>query len=222
LISSKTGKFLEIDANVSDHEIVNDEPEQAGIDKMGQTAGQHCGICQKVFVEQTDIPALVKPAVIEKTYTGKYMTPKVYIKDTTGKTIKTVTMSKGKSVGTYSKTVTLSGNYFGKVKVSYKINPKGTSISSLAKVKKGFTVKWKKQTGKMATSRITGYQYRYSTSSKMTNATIKTVKGYGKTSAKKTGLKAKKTYYVQVRTYKTVNGVKYYSPWSKYKKVKTK
>ena len=156
MISSKTGNFLEINANVSDHEIVNDEQEQAGIDKMGQTSGQHCGICQKVFVEQTDIPALVKPAVIEKTYTGK--------------TIKTVTMSKGKSVGTYSKTVTLSGNYFGK----------------------------------------------------MTNATIKTVKGYGKTSAKKTGLKAKKTYYVQVRIYKTVNGVKYYSPWSKYKKVKTK
>ena len=35
-------------------------------------------------------------------------------------------------------------------------------------------------------------------------------------------LKAKKTYYIQVRTYKTVKGTKYYSAWSKVKKVKTK
>ena len=35
-------------------------------------------------------------------------------------------------------------------------------------------------------------------------------------------LKAKKTYYLRIRTYKTVSGKKYYSSWSKYKKVKTK
>ena len=35
-------------------------------------------------------------------------------------------------------------------------------------------------------------------------------------------LKAKKKYYVQVRTYKTVSGKKYYSKWSKKKTVKTK
>ena len=35
-------------------------------------------------------------------------------------------------------------------------------------------------------------------------------------------LKAKKTYYVRIRTYKTVKGVKYLSPWSKAKTVKTK
>jgi predicted RNA-binding protein with TRAM domain len=35
-------------------------------------------------------------------------------------------------------------------------------------------------------------------------------------------LKAKKTYYVKVRTYKTVSGKKYYSDWSGYKTVKTK
>jgi len=35
-------------------------------------------------------------------------------------------------------------------------------------------------------------------------------------------LKAKKKYYVQNRTYKTVNGQKYYSAWSKAKTIKTK
>ena len=56
----------------------------------------------------------------------------------------------------------------------------------------------------------------------MTNAVTKTVKGYSKTSAKKTGLKAKKKYYVQVRTYKTVSGTTCYSAWSKAKAVTTK
>ena len=37
-----------------------------------------------------------------------------------------------------------------------------------------------------------------------------------------TGLKKGKTYYVKVRTYKTVKGKKYYSGWSKVKTVKVK
>ena len=49
-----------------------------------------------------------------------------------------------------------------------------------------------------------------------------TVKGYSKTSKKITNLKGGKKYYVRVRTYKTVNGTKYYSPWSKTKTVTTK
>jgi len=35
-------------------------------------------------------------------------------------------------------------------------------------------------------------------------------------------LKAKKKYYVRIRTYKKVNGKTYYSGWSKVKNVKTK
>ena len=74
----------------------------------------------------------------------------------------------------------------------------------------------------MATSTITGYQIRYSTSSKMTKAKLKTVKGYKYISTKITKLSAKKKYYVQIRTYKTVGGKNYYSSWSKTKLVKTK
>lgn len=50
----------------------------------------------------------------------------------------------------------------------------------------------------------------------------KTVKGCKYTSKKIIKLKAKKLYYVQVRTYKTVNGKKYYSSWSSRKSVKSK
>ena len=166
------------------------------------------------------------------TYNGKVKTPAVTAKAgtllaaskrTTDSTNVNLTYSKGrKNVGIYKVTVKGRGNYTGTVTKTFKINPKGTSISKLTKGKKSFTVKWKKQNGKMATSRITGYQYRYSTSSKMTSAKIKTVKGYSKTSAKRTGLKAKKKYYVQVRTYKNVSGKTYYSSWSKIKSVKTK
>ena len=90
------------------------------------------------------------------------------------------------------------------------------------RAKKAFTVKWKKQSTKMATSRITGYQIRYSTSSKMTSPKYKTVKGYKYTSNKINKLEAKKKYYVQVRTYKTVSGKTYFSSWSSIKSVTTK
>ncbi|MDD6764341.1 MAG: fibronectin type III domain-containing protein, partial [Firmicutes bacterium] len=110
----------------------------------------------------------------------------------------------------------------GSVTKTFKINPKGNSISKLYKGKRSFTVKWKRQYAKMSSSRITGYQIRYSRSSKMTGAKIKTVKGYGKKYKKVRRLKARKYYYVQVRTYKKVSGKNYYSGWSKVKRVKTR
>ena len=128
-----------------------------------------------------------------------------------------------KNVGRYKVTVTFKGDKYSGSKYTYfYINPKGTSISKVSGAKKAFTVKWKKQSSKMATSTITGYQIRYSTSSKMTSAKTKTVKGYKYTSKKITKLSAKKKYYVQVRTYKTVSGKTYYSSWSSVKSVKTK
>ena len=134
-----------------------------------------------------------------------------------------VTYSSGrKNVGAYKVTVKGIGNFTGTLNKTFTINPKGTSISKLYRAKKAFTVKWKKQSTKMATSTITGYQIRYSTSSKMTSPKYKTVKGYKYTSKKITKLKAKKKYYVQVRTYKTVSGKNYYSSWSGVKSVTTK
>ena len=56
----------------------------------------------------------------------------------------------------------------------------------------------------------------------MTGAKSKTVKGYKYTSKKITKLKAKKKYYVQIRTYKTVSGKNYYSSWSRVKSVTTR
>ena len=72
------------------------------------------------------------------------------------------------------------------------------------------------------TTQITGYQIQYSTDKAFKSYKTKTVSSYKTTSTTLTGLSAKKTYYVRIRTYKTVNGVKYYSGWSTVKYLKTK
>lgn len=67
-------------------------------------------------------------------------------------------------------------------------------------------------------SGATGYEYCYSTSSKMKKATIKTGKRTSYTTKK---LKKNKKYYITVRAYKIVNNKKSYSAWSKVKSIQT-
>lgn len=163
------------------------------------------------------------------TYNGKTKKLSVTVKDSRGKALKnntdyTVSFSKGmKNVGRYIVTVTLKGNYSGTITRAFDIVPKGTSIYKVTAKKKGFTVKWKKQA-----DQTTGYEVQYSTSSKFSKKSTKTMDA-GKsraTSKAVSKLKAKKKYYVRIRTYKTVkiNGksVKLYSVWSKAKTVMTK
>lgn len=94
--------------------------------------------------------------------------------------------------------------------------PQKASVKSVTKAAKAFTVKWKKVSG------AEGYQIRYSTSSKMTNAKLVTIKKASTVSKKITGLKGGKKYYIQIRTYITVDGKKVYSDWSAKKSVTTK
>lgn len=91
-------------------------------------------------------------------------------------------------------------------------------------VKKCFTAKWKKLSGKQlrkAGSIKIEIQYSLERSFPMEKTKSK-LTGKKKSSAKIKSLKSGKTYYVRVRTYKTVKGVKHVSRWSKVKKVKTK
>ncbi|MCD8346715.1 MAG: leucine-rich repeat protein [Lachnospiraceae bacterium] len=63
--------------------------------------------------------------------------------------------------------------------------------------------------------KVTGYQLQYSTSQNFASGN-KSKKIAGKSSVSKTltGLTKGETYYVRIRTYKTVNGTTYYSAWS--------
>jgi len=97
------------------------------------------------------------------------------------------------------------------------VKPKKTSIKKLSKGKKKFTVTWAK------VSDVKGYQIQYSSDKKFKkNNKSVTVTKQKTTKATVKKLKSKKKYYVRVRTYKTVNGKKIYSSWSKVKSVKTK
>ena len=166
-------------------------------------------------------------------FNGKVQKPKVTVKSRStvlaSKASKsndkvTIKYSTGfKNVGKHVVTVTGKGVYGGKINKTFKIVPKGTSIKKLKNYRKAVKVKWKKQKTKMSKSRITGYQIVLATNSKFTkNKKTITVKGYNKNSKEVKNLKGGKKYYVKIRTYKTVSGINYYSPWSKVKIVKTK
>jgi hypothetical protein len=180
------------------------------------------------------LPELVKSitptvtlAASDYAWDGKVKTPAVVVKDgstTLAASDYTVTYDPGrKNVGTYNVKVTLKGKYAGSKVVSFRINPKKASLTKLSGAKKAITVKWKKQSAKMSSARITGYQIQLATNSKFAkNKKLVKVKGYKKVSKKVKGLKGGKKYYVRIRTYKTVGGKKYVSTWSKVLTVKTK
>lgn len=103
------------------------------------------------------------------------------------------------------------------------VYPRPTKLTKVKPLKKAMTVKWKKQPAKVGNRRISGYQVQYSTDKTFVKRTkIKTIKGYKKTSVTIKKLKAKKRYYVRVRTYLKKDGITYCSAWSEAKKVKTK
>ena len=194
--------------------------------------GTFTAVCSVCGAEQTEVIYAAKTIKLSKTsmtYNGKKQKPSVTITDAAGKKLKNGTdykvtyPKKTQNVGKYTVTVTLKGNYTGTIKKTFTILPKNTAISKLTASKNTVTVKWRKQTKQTA-----GYEIQYSTSSKFTKKTTKTVKvtKNSTTSKKITKLKAKKKYYVRIRTYQTVKvgkkSTKIYSGWSKAKTITTK
>ena len=112
----------------------------------------YCSVCKKTL-STTVIPkaSSIKLKATSLTYNGKVRTPKVIVKDRTGKTLVkntdyTVSYAKGrKYVGKYAVKITFKGKYSGTKTLYFTIKPKATSISSLKAGSKKFTVKWKKQ-----------------------------------------------------------------------------
>ena len=95
--------------------------------------------------------------------------------------------------------------------------PKSAKFKKVKSAKKAVSVQWKKVGG------VKGYQVQVATDKKFKkNKKTVTIKKQKTTKTTVKKLKAKKKYYVRVRTYKIVNGKKVYSSWSKVKSVKTK
>ena len=187
-----------------------------------------CGEPQtEVIPKLINIKGATVSGIKEKTWTGKALTQSPVVK-LSGKTLKngtdyTASYQNNENFGMAALIITGKGRYGGTITKSFKINPKGTSITRLVKAKKAVTVKWTKQAAKMSASRITGYQIQYALNKKFTKGkkVVKITKP-GIVSKKVTKLKAKKKYFVRIRTYKMFKGRKYYSKWCKAKTVTTK
>ena len=183
-----------------------------------------CAECQELLnVTKINKIGTVKLKSSSFVYNGKIKNPKIDIKDRNGTIISadnyTVKKPSGrKNVGKYTYTIEFKGYYAGTKKLILTINPKSAVMKKPASIKKGFTVKWNK-----VSKQATGYEIMYAVNKKFSfgKETV-AVRNYKTTSKRITGLKSKKTYYVKMRTYKTVNGKKYYSTWSSIKQVKTK
>ena len=176
---------------------------------------QPCKTCG--YEKKTTVPKIKKVALSAKsfTYTGKAIKPKAVIMDSAGKDISkncTIKYSNNKKIGTATATIKMNGDYSGTYNVSFKINPKPTSIkTSISSNKKKNLIypKWEKISG------VTGYEFCIA-EDKNFKKNCKTV-NINKQSVTSVTVKVKKntTYYMKVRTYKKVGKTKYYSEWSK-------
>ena len=158
--------------------------------------------------------------IADQIYTGSKVTPAVKVKFgndflTEGTDYK-VSYKDNKNVGKATVTVTGIGDYTGTKTANFRINPQGVKLNSLKAGKKQLTVKWDK--GK----NIDGYEIEYSLKNTFKNSKKINIRKDSTTEYLIEKLKAKKTYYVRIRTFKKVGGKKYYSEWSKVKNKKTK
>lgn len=196
--------------------------DKATLSENGYTL-KKCSVCGYETSKKTIYYAkTIKLSATEYTYNGEAKKPSVTVKDSKGNTISssnyTVTYPSGrKNVGKYKVTVKFKGNYTGTKYLYFTINPGKTGIKSLEAYQKAIKVTVTKKT-----TQVTGYEVQYSKSSKFTSAKTKTITKNTTVSTKLESLSRKTTYYVRVRTYKTVDGKKYYSAWSATKKATTK
>lgn len=157
------------------------------------------------------------------TYSGKLIKPRVSVLKNgicVDRKLYDIKYSNNRNVGRATITVLFKGELSNVVaeKIGFAIVPKGTKITRLVAKKKGLSVYWKKNK-----KQITGYVIKYSTNKKMKKRVkTKVIKN------PKTGLitinklLSKRRYYVKIATYKLIKGKKYYSNYSKVKRVKTK
>ena len=90
-----------------------------------------------------------------------------------------------------------------------------TALTGVGKKSGKLTVKWKKNT------KVSGYEIQYSTGSSFSGSGTRTitVRSGSKSTQTVKGIKSKTKYYVRIRGYRTIAGKKYYSAWSKAKKI---
>lgn len=189
--------------------------------------GVYDGKTQKLTVSNVTKTLGAKAFNLKVTPADKNCLPLTYKSDRTD--IATIDKNgkvtiKGIGVATITVTAGQTTDYIKTTKkVKITVLPKNTSIKSVKGGKKSLTVQWKKITSNQKSGNYDGYQIQYSTSKNFKNAN--STKVSSKTTQKTIKkLKAKKKYYVRMRTYKKDKKTKKitYSGWTKAKTVTTK
>ncbi len=158
-----------------------------------------------------------KLTIASMSWTGKQRKPTKFTYNGKSYSIKanaTVKYGTNKNIGKGTVKLTGKGKFTGTKTVTFKILPKKTAIVKSVTGKKSLKLTWKKLS---PTQKITKYQIRYKvkgTSVWKTKIITAKSKPAGNISATIKGLKKGKQYQVQVRSYKVVNKVKYFSAWS--------
>ncbi len=204
----------------TDYTVTYSNNINAGTAKVTVTGkGNYSGTLTKTFViNPMSLSNAVVSDVSTQVWTGSALKPAVSAK-LNGKKLSvsdySVSYSNNTNVGKAEIIIKGKGNYTGTLKKNFKIIPKKQTVKSLVAKSKAFKVSYSKH------GAATGYQIQYSVKSDMSAAKSKYIKSKSTTSKTITGLSAKKTYYVRVRTYTQVGSTKYYGAWSAKKSVKT-
>ena len=163
----------------------------------------------------------MKLKYVSRVYNGKEFVPELTVKIGEEYLKKdedfTVAYSGNKNVGIATVTVTGDGDYKGSAKATFRINPKPAKLKMIKIMKKAMKVTWYSQA-----AQTSGYQIMYSLKKGKKYTKTVTIKSPKATSKVIKKLKAKKVYYVKIRTFKKVGKTPFYSTWSrtlKYKKI---
>ena len=191
--------------------------------------GNYTGTFTKTFTINKAANRITGTSSFTKTASTKAQSFSLGAKATGGK-LTYKSSSKSVTVSSTGK-VTIAKNYAGKATititagginhrtvtktVTVTVNPAATKLTGATNTSgKKATIKWAKN------SYVSGYQIQYGTSSSFSGAKTVTVSGASSVSKVLSGLTKNKTYYVRIRTYKTVGSTKLYSAWSAKKSVK--
>lgn len=190
----------------------------ATVKSLSKTIAKH--IKKKtISAKKPKVPSVAKATVTvgQSAYTGKAVTPGVTVKLKKKKlkaTYYTVTYKNNVNIGKASITITGRCGYGGSKTVTFDIKPAGTRLTGITAGSKSFTTTWAQQATKMPSKTIDGYQIQYGLKKNFKKAKTLTVSGYTQTTATVGKLKAKKKYFVRVRTYVGSGKAAVYSDWS--------
>lgn len=125
---------------------------------------------------------------------------------------------KGYGQTTITITAAAKGNFLKTVKkITIKVVPKKQKLKSVSSPgKKKLNISWTKD------KTVTGYEVQFSRRKDFKKETYKRTFKSKASSTKLVSVPNKRTYYVRIRSYKTVGKKKYYGAWSNLKQVKVK